>query len=153
MSARIFAAMSVIFGDYENFGPLIPLLSSLVNAEIVSLQNREEHHDVYFINKKVCFSGFDYSSTTPAVDKVSGSHVDLCSNIKALEKVLQQAQLLPRPVFYLDMAIGCLQEMSSCSEASVACSKVRNRFFYPFLFKKLFADFEPRATVNIIRLL
>lgn len=124
VSARIFSAMSLLHKSSADFTPLLPLLHSLVNAEIVSLKSKEENNDVYFINKKVCFSGYDYSSTMPAVDSISGSHVDLVSSIDALTVVLREATKLPRAGCYLDLAIECLEGMRITRDVSDVCSKV-----------------------------
>mmetsp|Transcript_26723 Transcript_26723/g.56287 ORF Transcript_26723/g.56287 Transcript_26723/m.56287 type:complete len:1040 (+) Transcript_26723:308-3427(+) len=128
VSARIFAAMSSVMPD-EEFEPLLPLFSSLVNSEIISLQSKDEFRDVYFFKKKVCFSGFDYSSTVPAVDSISGSQMDLNSNIDALREVLREAQLVPRPMYYMGSAIQCLEEMSEHDNTSDACSKAMVGYF------------------------
>ncbi|KAL7522271.1 hypothetical protein ACHAWX_006964 [Stephanocyclus meneghinianus] len=136
VSARIFSAMSLLYHEKDDFDALLPLLSSLVNAEIVSLKNREESHDVYFINKRVCFSGYDYSSTMPAVDRICGSHVDLASSIEALQMVLKEARQLSRPVYNLDFAIRCLDEMGSCSSVSEACSNTIIGYFPSSRFEK-----------------
>ncbi len=123
----------------EEFEPLLPLFSSLVNSEIISLQSKDEFRDVYFANKKVCFSGFDYSSTVPAVDSISGSNVDLNSNIEALKEVLMEARSVPRPMYYMGSAIQCLEEMSEHGNSSDECSKVNacERFFYDFVFMNI----------------
>jgi hypothetical protein len=136
VSARIFSAMSLIFNSNEDFDQLFPLILSLVNAEIVSLKNKDESNDVYFINKRVCFSGYDYSSTMPAVDSIDGSHVDLVSSIEALEMVLKEACKLPRPLHYLDLAIRCLDSMSSCDHVSDVCSKTLVGYFPSSRFRK-----------------
>ena len=129
VSARIFAAMSIVYADQANFTPILPFLTSLIDAEIVSLQNKEEN-EVCFISRKVCFSGFDYSSTTTAVGEVVGQGGgDLGPSIKALETVLQQALKLPRPAHYLDVAIQCLHCMSSCDDVSGAMAKTMGGYF------------------------
>lgn len=128
--------MSLIYSDNTEFNPLLPFLTSLVNAEIVSLKNRDENRDVYFINKRVCFSGYDYSSTMPAVDSIDGSHVDLVSSIEALKMVLQEAQRLSRPGYYLDLAIRCLDDMNSCENISNVCSKTLVGYFPSSRFRK-----------------
>ena len=106
VSARIFASMSIVYADQVNFTPLLPFLLSLINAEIVSLKNKEEN-EVCFINKKVCFSGFDYSSTTTTVGEVVGQGGgDLCPSIEALELVLQNAlRDMLHPLRQLDSSI------------------------------------------------
>ena len=130
VSARIFAAMSIVYADQANFTPLLPFLTSLIDAEIVSLQNKEEN-EVCFISKKVCFSGFDYSSTTTAVGEVVGQGGgDLGPSIKALETVLQQALKLPRPAHYLDVAIQCLHCMN-CDDVSDAMAKTMFVRYFP----------------------
>eukprot|EP00804_Cyclotella_cryptica_P001477 CCRYP_003712-RB/>CCRYP_003712-RB protein AED:0.03 eAED:0.03 QI:190/1/1/1/0.5/0.33/3/619/813 len=136
VSARIFSAMSLLYHHQEDFNRILPLLLSLVNAEIVSLKNREETHDVYFINKRVCFSGYDYSSTMPAVDRICGSHVDLVSSIEALQMVLKEARQLTSQVHSLDLAIQCLDEMGSCDIVSEICSNTLIGYFPSSRFKK-----------------
>jgi hypothetical protein len=121
--------MSIVYGDQTDFDPLLPFLQSLINAEMVSLKSRTQSNEVYFINRKVCFSGFDYSATMPARDDIEGSHVDLSSSITAMENVLRQAQSLPRSAYYLDAAIQCLCEMSKCDDVSEACSKTIAGYF------------------------
>jgi len=128
VSARIFAVMSIVYEDKSEFDPLLPFLQSLINAEMVSLKSRTQSNEVYFINRKVCFSGFDYSATMPARDDIDGSHVDLNSSIAALEDVLRKAQF-PRSAYYLDVAIQCLHEMSNCDDVSEACSKTIVGYF------------------------
>jgi len=128
VSARIFAVMSIVYEDQAEFDPLMPFLQSLINAEMVSLKSRTQSNEVYFINRKVCFSGFDYSATMPARDDIDGSHVDLNSSILALEDVLRKAQF-PRSAHYLDVAIQCLYEMSKCDNVSEACSKTIVGYF------------------------
>ncbi|KAL7510278.1 hypothetical protein ACHAXN_008990 [Cyclotella atomus] len=136
VSARIFSAMSLILTNNEEFSALLPLLTSLVTAEIVSLQNRDENRDVYFINKRVCFSGYDYSSTMPAVDSIDGSHVDLVSSIEALKNVLQEAQKLSPPARVLESAIRCLDDMGSCDNVSEVCAKTLVGYFPSSRFHK-----------------
>jgi len=128
VSARIFAVMSIVYEDQTEFDPLLPFLESLTNAEMVSLKSRTQSNEVYFINRKVCFSGFDYSATMPARDDIDGSHVDLNSSIAALEDVLRKAQF-PSSAYYLDVAIQCLHEMSHCDDVSEACSKTIVGYF------------------------
>ena len=120
--------MSIVYEDQAEFDPLLPFLQSLINAEMVSLKSRTQSNEVYFINRKVCFSGFDYSATMPARDDIDGSHVDLNSSILALEDVLRKAQF-PRSAHYLDVAIQCLYEMSKCDDVSEACSKTIVGYF------------------------
>ena len=120
--------MSIVYEVQSEFEPLIPFLQSLIKAEMVSLKSRTQSNDVYFINRKVCFSGFDYSATMPARDDIDGSHVDLNSSIEALEHVLHQAQF-PQSAYYLDIAIQCLYEMSKCDDVSEACSKTIVGYF------------------------
>ncbi|KAL3807399.1 hypothetical protein ACHAXA_006667 [Cyclostephanos tholiformis] len=123
VSARIFAAMSSVYSDRANFAPLLPLLVALVDAEIVSLTNKDDRSEVLFINKRVCFSGFDCSSTTTAVGTVVGQGGgNLGPSVEALEAVLRAALELSRPVHYLDLAIRCLRFMSSCQYVSDACA-------------------------------
>ena len=141
VSARIFASMSIVYADQANFTPLLPFLISLVNAEIVSLKNKEEN-EVCFINKKVCFSGFDYSSTTTTVGEVVGQGGgDLCPSIEALELVLQNALKLSRPVHYLDVAIQCLHCMSTCDDVSEACAETMVGYFPSARFTKAFTHY------------
>ena len=121
--------MSIIYTKSNEFSHILPLLTSLVNAEIVSLKNRDENRDVYFINKRVCFSGYDYSSTMPAVDSIDGSHIDLVSSIEALKMVLEEAQHLSRHVHHVDTAINCLEGMISCGNVSDVCSKTLVGYF------------------------
>jgi hypothetical protein len=136
VSARIFAVMSIVYEDEANFAPLLPLFHSLVNAEIVSLQN-EERPDVCFINKKVCFSGFDYSSTITAVGEVVGQGGgDLRPSIDSLKAVLQHAMKLPKPIHYLDVAIQCLHCMSVVDGASECLSKTMMGYFPSARFQK-----------------
>lgn len=120
--------MSIVYEDQTEFYPLLPFLQSLINAEMVSLKSRTQSNEVYFINRKVCFSGFDYSATMPARDDIDGSHVDLNSSIAALEDVLRKAQF-PRSVHYVDVAIQCLHEMGNCDDVSEACSKTIVGYF------------------------
>jgi hypothetical protein len=129
VSARIFAVMSIVYEDKKEFEHLLPFLQALINAEMVSLKSRTQSNEVYFINRKVCFSGFDYSATMPARDDIDGSHEDLNSSIAALENVLRQAHSLPRASHHLDVAIQCLHEMSNCENVSEACSKTIVGFF------------------------
>jgi len=141
VSARIFASMSIVYADQANFTPLLPFLLSLVNAEIVSLKNKEEN-EVCFINKKVCFSGFDYSSTTTTVGEVVGQGGgDLCPSIEALELVLQNALKLSRPVHYLDVAIQCLHCMITCDDVSEACAETMVGYFPSARFTKAFTHY------------
>jgi len=141
VSARIFASMSIVYADQANFTPLLPFLLSLVNAEIVSLKNKEEN-EVCFINKKVCFSGFDYSSTTTTVGEVVGQGGgDLCPSIEALELVLQNALKLLRPVHYLDVAIQCLHCMSTSDDVSEACAETMVGYFPSARFTKAFTHY------------
>lgn len=142
VSARIFSAMSLIYANNEDFRPILPLLTSLVNAEVVSLKNSDENHDVYFINKRVCFSGYDYSSTMPAVDSIDGSHVDLMSSIEALKIVLQEAQQITQPAHYLDQAIGCLNDMESCEHVSNMCSHTLVGYFPSSRFRKAIEHYK-----------
>jgi len=136
VSARIFAAMSTVYEDQADFAPLLPFLLSLVDAEIVSLKNQEENEPI-FINRKVCFSGFDYSSTTTALGAAIGQGGgDLRPSIEALEAILQQALKLPRPIHYLDAAIQCLQCMVSHGDASDACAKTMVGYFPSARFEK-----------------
>ena len=121
--------MSIVFEDQKYFDPLLPFLKSLINAEMVSLKSRTQSNEVYRMDRKVCFSGFDYSATLPARDDVDGSHVDLSLSITALEEVLRQAQSLPRSSYYLDVAIQCLCEMRKCDGVSDACSKTISGYF------------------------
>ena len=121
--------MSIVYEDKKEFEHLLPFLHSLINAEMVSLKSRTQSNEVYFINRKVCFSGFDYSATMPARDDIDGSHVDLNSSIAALENVLRQAHSLPHASHHLDVAIQCLHEMSNCEDVSEACSKTIVGFF------------------------
>lgn len=121
--------MSIVFKEREDFDQLLPFLQSLINAEMVSLKSRTQSNEVYFINRKVCFSGFDYSATITARDDIDGSHIDLNSSIAALENVLRQAQSIPRASYYLDVAIQCLYEMSLCDSVNEACSKTVAGFF------------------------
>ncbi|KAL7547867.1 hypothetical protein ACHAWF_011139, partial [Thalassiosira exigua] len=131
VSARIFAAMSIVYEDRESFDPLLPLLRSLVDAEIVSLKSKGEN-EVCFINKKVCFSGFDCSSTTTTVGLVVGQGGgDLRPSIHALEAVLQQARKLARPVHRLDVAVRCLRCMVACDEAAEACAATMALGYFP----------------------
>ena len=124
VSARIFAAMSAIYSDQSNFAPLLPLLVALVDAEIVSLTSKDDRNEVLFINRRVCFSGFDCSSTTTAVGAVVGQGGgDLGPSVEALEVVLRAALELSRPVHYLDIAIRCLRCMSSSHDVSDACAR------------------------------
>ncbi|KAL9183075.1 hypothetical protein ACHAXT_004862 [Thalassiosira profunda] len=121
VSARVFAAMSIVYEDQANLTPLMPFLHSLVDAEIISLKSKEES-EVCFLNKKVHFSGFDYSSTTTVVGDVVGQGGgDLRPSIEALESILQHALKLPRPAHFLTVAIQCLQCMATCRDASQAC--------------------------------
>jgi len=132
VSARIFAAMSAVYVDEENFAPLLPFLASLVDAEIVSLMNKhdENENEVLFIGKRVCFSGFDCSSTTTAVGTVVGQGGgDLGPSVEALEAVLRCALELPRPLHHLDVAIRCLRRMGSCGGASDACAETMVGYF------------------------
>eukprot|EP00581_Thalassiosira_minuscula_P007096 CAMPEP_0183702892 /NCGR_PEP_ID=MMETSP0737-20130205/840_1 /TAXON_ID=385413 /ORGANISM="Thalassiosira miniscula, Strain CCMP1093" /LENGTH=937 /DNA_ID=CAMNT_0025929575 /DNA_START=60 /DNA_END=2873 /DNA_ORIENTATION=- len=138
VSPRTFAAMSVVYKDQANFVPLLPFLTSLVDAEIVSLKNLEENEPV-FINKKVCFSGFDYSSTTTALGAVVGQGGgDLRPNIVALEAVLLHALKLQHPVHYLDLAIQCLKCMASHADVNEACAKTVVGYFPSARFTKAF---------------
>lgn len=121
--------MSIVYEDKKEFEHLLPFLQSLINAEMVSLKSRTQSNEVYFINRKVCFSGFDYSATMPARDDIDGSHEDLNSSIAALENVLRQAHPLPHASHHLDVAIQCLHEMSNCEDVSEACSKTIVGFF------------------------
>ncbi|KAL7536842.1 hypothetical protein ACHAXR_007433 [Thalassiosira sp. AJA248-18] len=120
--------MSIVYQDQSNFTPLLPFFHSLVDAEIVSLKNDKEENEVCFINKKVCFSGFDYSSTTTAVGAVVGQGGgDLRPSIEALK----------RPVHYLDVAIQCIQCMaSSGGDASDACANTMVGYFPSARFEK-----------------
>lgn len=140
VSARIFAVMNIVYEDEANFTPLLPLLHSLVNAEIVSLQNEEQPDTVCFINKKVCFSGFDYSSTITAVGDVVGQGGgDLRPSIDALTAVLEHAMKLPKPIHYLDVAIQCLHCMSVVDGASECLSKTMMGYFPSARFQKAIA--------------
>jgi hypothetical protein len=132
VSARIFAAMSAVYADGDNFAPLLPFLASLVDAEIVSLVNKhdENENEVLFIGKRVCFSGFDCSSTTTAVGAVVGQGGgDLGTSVEALEAVLRCALELPRPAHHLGVAIRCLRRMGSCGGASDACAETMVGYF------------------------
>ena len=132
VSARIFAAMSIVYEDQANFAPLLPFLTSLVDAELISLKTKEEENGVCFLNKKVCFSGFDYSSTTTTVGAVVGQGGgDLRPSIEALEAILQQALKLPRPIHYFDVAIQCLHCMTSFGEVGDACAKTMMETYFP----------------------
>jgi len=142
VSARIFSTMSLLYANNEDFRPILPLLTSLVNAEVVSLKSRDENRDVYFINKRVCFSGYDYSSTMPAVDSIDGSHVDLMSSIEALKEVLQEAQQIAQPAHYLDQAIGCLNDMGSCEHISDMCSQTLVGYFPSSRFRKAIKHYK-----------
>lgn len=142
VSARIFSTMRLIYANNEDFRHILPLLTSLVNAEVVSLKSRDENRDVYFINKRVCFSGYDYSSTMPAVDSIDGSHVDLMSSIEALKEVLQQAQQIAQPAHYLDQAIGCLNDMGSCEHISDMCSQTLVGYFPSSRFRKAIKHYK-----------
>jgi len=128
VSTRLFASMSIVYADQADFTPLLPFLLSLVNAEFMSLKDNEEN-EVYFISKKVCFSGFDYSSTTTAVGEVVGQGELAKESIEALERVLQQANKLARPIHYLDAAIRCLQCMASSGKTSDACATTMSGYF------------------------
>ena len=135
VSARIFAAMNIVYEDKSNFMPLLPLFESLVNAEIVSLQN--EAQQVCFLNKKVCFSGFDYSSTITAVGSVVGQGGgDLRPSIDALRAVLQHVMKLPKPMYYLDIAIHCLHCMSAADGAHECLSKTMLVYYPTARFQK-----------------
>ena len=132
VSARIFAAMSAVYADGDNFAPLLPFLASLVDAEIVSLMNKhdENENEVLFIGKRVCFSGFDCSSTTTAVGAVVGQGGgDLGPSVEALEAVLRCALELPRPAHHLGVAIRCIRRMGSCGGASDACAETMVGYF------------------------
>ncbi len=137
VSARIFTAMNIVYEDKSNFMPLLPLFESLVNAEIVSLQNDAQQDRVCFLNKKVCFSGFDYSSTITAVGAVVGQGGgDLRPSIDALRAVLQHAMKLPKPMYYLDIAIQCLHCMSAADGAHECLSKTMLGYFPTARFQK-----------------
>ena len=130
VSARIFAAMSAVYVDGASFAPLLPFLASLVDAEIVSLTNKHDENEVLFIGKRVCFSGFDCSSTTTAVGAVVGQGGgDLGPSVEALEAVLRCALELPRPAHHLDVAIRCLRLMGSCGDTSDACAETMVGYF------------------------
>jgi len=141
VSARIFAAMSTVYESRENFTTLFPFFLSLVDAEIVSLENQEDSEPC-FVNKKVCFSGFDYSSTRTTLGEVVGQGGgDLRPSIEALEIVLKQALELSRPVHYLDVAIQCLQCMYTYGDASGACAKTMVGYFPSARFRKAFKHY------------
>ncbi len=137
VSARIFAAMNIVYENTDNFTPLLPLFHSLIEAEIVSLQYEEQHETVCFINKKVCFSGFDYSSTITAVGAVVGQGGgDLLPSIDVMRGVLEQAMKLPKPMYYLDVAIQCLHCMSLADGASQCLSETMFGYFPMARFQK-----------------
>ena len=141
VSARIFAAMSIIYADQANFTPLLPFFLSLIDAEIVSLKNKEDN-EVCFTHKKVCFSGYDYSSTITEVGAVVGQGGgDLRPSIVALETVLQQALKLPRPAHYFDLAIQCLHCLTLSDDASESCADTMSGHFPKARFTKAFKHY------------
>lgn len=122
VSARIFAAMSVIYANQVDYTPLLPLLQSLVDAELMSLSNfidpfEQMNDEILFVNKKVCFSGYDCSSTMTTMGTVVGQGCgNMKPNVDVLVNVLSNVLDLPRPVYYLNVAIRCLECMSNtCS--------------------------------------
>ena len=123
VSARIFAAMSLVYANQVDFSPLLTLLQSFVDAELMSLSKiidpfeQTTNDEILFVNKKVCFSGYDCSSTMTTMGTVVGQGCgDMKPNVDILVNVLSNVLDLPRPVYYLNVAIRCLECMSStCS--------------------------------------
>ena len=123
VSARIFAAMSLVYANQVDFSPLLTLLQSFVDAELMSLSKiidpfeQTTNDEILFVNKKVCFSGYDCSSTMTTMGTVVGQGCgDMKPNVDVLVNVLSNVLDLPRPVYYLNVAIRCLECMSStCS--------------------------------------
>jgi hypothetical protein len=123
VSARIFAVMSIIYANQvDDFTPLLSLLQSFIDVELMSLSNiidpfeqQTTNDEIVFVNnKKVCFSGYDCSSTMTIMGNVVGQGCgDMKSSIDILVKVLSNVLNLPRPVYYLNVAIRCLECMSS----------------------------------------
>ena len=83
VSARIFASYALTHNHgSRNLGnlsmrvkPLMPLLTSLVNVEMTSLDERDiVTSRIRKENRRVHFSGFDCSSTKPPVEAKVGSH-------------------------------------------------------------------------------
>ena len=89
VSARVVAALSLANDhDQTTFAMILPFLQSLVEAEIASLQNIDDvQQQPHFINKRVCFSAYDYSSTMTTLGLVVGQGGgDMSISIKALER-------------------------------------------------------------------
>jgi hypothetical protein len=122
--------MSIIYATnqvvHDDFTPLLPLLQSFIDVELMSLSNiidpleqqttttKDDEIVCVTKNKKVCFSGYDCSSTMTIMGNVVGQGCgNMKSSIDILVKVLSNVLTLPRPVYYLNVAIRCLECMSS----------------------------------------
>ena len=113
MSARIFAAYSLAaeYSTHDStpqrsttrshcssaLAPILPVLSSLVQVEAVSLANSGDVEKKK--QKLINFCGFDCSAVQPPVDRVDGSQIHQQESIQALVNAKEQADALVQLVF------------------------------------------------------
>merc|ERR1719253_273123 len=131
VSVRAFAAMAFAFRDPADLAPLPPSPRARADAEVVSLRTKEEREPV-FLNRRVCFSGFDCSSTVTALGDVVGQGGgDLRLSVTALEAVLRRAAELPHAGHRLDVAGKALARLACSSDARDACAQTMVERFFP----------------------
>mmetsp|Transcript_15809 Transcript_15809/g.22495 ORF Transcript_15809/g.22495 Transcript_15809/m.22495 type:complete len:715 (+) Transcript_15809:46-2190(+) len=116
ISARLFACLYIIIEKLpskvsrkhyvDKISFILPLLKSLVQAEVSSLKGLELKRDGSQVRKQF-FCSFDFSSTMTAVDSVYGSnlHVERC--IKALQEVLEEMDALRQDVLVNQNISAC----------------------------------------------